>query len=84
MSIESWGFLDSIYFTSVTLSTVGYGDITPKTGFGKLVTSCLVLTGLASMTLMRFEGVPSTAVLVHSLSGGFSSRLVRKIQELDD
>ena len=34
-----------LYFTSVTLTTVGYGDMTPKTSEGQLATTLLVLTG---------------------------------------
>ena len=38
--IEGWRFLDALYFTSYTLTTVGYGDITPKTDIGKIFTIC--------------------------------------------
>ena len=73
MSTESWGLVDSMYFTTVVLSTVGYGDMSPKTDMGRTLTSFLVLAG-----------VPCTAALVHRLSGRFSSRLVREIQKLDE
>ena len=36
--IEGWRYLDALYFTSYTLTTVGYGDITPKTDLGKMFT----------------------------------------------
>jgi hypothetical protein len=39
-------FLDYIYFSAVTFSTIGYGDIIPKTGAGHLIVyieSCLEL-----------------------------------------
>jgi len=36
-NLEGWNFFDSIYFTSVTMSTIGYGDMAPVTHAGKLV-----------------------------------------------
>jgi voltage-gated potassium channel len=35
----------SMYWATVTMTTVGYGDITPQTGFGKLVASFMMLLG---------------------------------------
>jgi len=40
------GFFNSIYFTIITMSTVGYGDIVPRTVFGKLVIIGLVLLSI--------------------------------------
>lgn len=37
---------DALYWSIVTLSTVGYGDITPQTVGGRLVAVTLILTGL--------------------------------------
>lgn len=35
----------TIYWAAVTMSTTGYGDITPQTGLGRLITSCAILLG---------------------------------------
>ena len=43
---ESWSFVDALYFTIVTLTTVGYGDKDPKTEVGKWFTSFYVLLGI--------------------------------------
>lgn len=34
--LEGWRFIDSLYFSAATMTTVGYGDFTPKTDMGKL------------------------------------------------
>jgi voltage-gated potassium channel len=39
-------FGDAFYFTVVTLSTVGFGDITPATRAGRLVTIAAILAGV--------------------------------------
>jgi voltage-gated potassium channel len=40
-------FLDAFYFAVVTMTTVGYGDITPVSKAGKLVTVLMILSGIA-------------------------------------
>lgn len=40
-------FFDGIYWALVTISTVGYGDITPHTPEGRLITLVLILCGIA-------------------------------------
>lgn len=45
--VEKWSLIDSFYFCVVTLATVGYGDFTPKTQLGRLVTSFYIIVGVA-------------------------------------
>jgi hypothetical protein len=44
--VEKWSWLDAFYFCIVTLGTVGYGDMTPKTDLGKLFTTFYIIVGL--------------------------------------
>ena len=41
----------SIYWTIVTITTVGYGDITPQTVFGKGIASIIMLSGYAIIAI---------------------------------
>jgi len=45
MAIEGMSLTDAVYFTVVTISTVGYGDISPHTPWGKLLAMLLIFTG---------------------------------------
>jgi len=44
--VEGWSWLDSYFFTVVTLSTVGYGELVPATAMGKIGTTVFILVGL--------------------------------------
>lgn len=40
-------FLDAFYFSVVTMTTVGFGDVTPVSEAGRLLTVLMILTGIA-------------------------------------
>jgi voltage-gated potassium channel len=40
-------FFDALYFAVVTMTTVGFGDVTPTSDAGKLMTVLMILTGIA-------------------------------------
>lgn len=43
---ENMTVVDALYFTLITLTTIGYGDIIPTTTGGKLFTVVYVILGL--------------------------------------
>ena len=61
----------SVYWAITTMTTVGYGDITPKTDLGRLVASVMMLMGWGTLavptgivsaeyTALRFGDMPTT------------------------
>lgn len=44
--VEGWSWLDSYFFTVVTLTTVGYGSLVPVTAVGKIATTILIFIGV--------------------------------------
>ena len=44
--IEGFSPIDSFYFSFITLSTIGYGDLSPTTELGKIVTVIYGIAGL--------------------------------------
>jgi len=45
--LEDWTWIQSFYFSVVTMTTVGYGDFVPSTEISRLFTSFFILTGAA-------------------------------------
>jgi voltage-gated potassium channel len=50
MWIEGWRFLDSLYMTIITLSTVGYGEVHEVGPGGRIFTVFLILFGILLIT----------------------------------
>ncbi len=46
------GFLDAIYWAVITITTVGFGDITPQTNEGRFVTMFLIIGGISLISFM--------------------------------
>lgn len=44
--VEGWSFVDAYYFSVITLTTVGYGDLTPLTVLGKVFTTIYLFVGI--------------------------------------
>lgn len=49
--VEGWGWIDSCFFTVVTLSTLGYGELVPATPLGKFATTGSIIVGLGVFAL---------------------------------
>jgi voltage-gated potassium channel len=49
--IEHWPLADSLYVTVQTLTTVGYGDQTPRSGIGRMFAVMVMLIGAGGVAL---------------------------------
>lgn len=50
LQFGEWNFFNSVYFVVVTLSTVGYGDLSPSTVQGRLFTLMIIVIGIVIFT----------------------------------
>jgi len=83
MTIAGMGLTDALYMTVITLSTVGFREVAPLTGGGKLFTIFLIVSGLG---LVLYT---ATVVAQDVVEGGVQRalgrrRVQRQIDRLSD
>lgn len=59
-NVEGWDVLDCIYFSVVTMSTVGYGDMSPTTPTSEYVTVAFIFFGI----IVVFSEVQALVILL--------------------
>jgi voltage-gated potassium channel len=60
--IEHWSWLNSFYFCTITLTTVGYGDFVPTTDAGKLFYIFYVLAGIGIIATFANTAIKNALV----------------------
>ena len=73
--LEGWDWLDSFYFVVITITTIGYGDFTPQTSLGKVLTIFYGINGII-LLLTVYD-------LVREVRGQEAKRIVKRKQESD-
>ncbi|MDT8304656.1 MAG: potassium channel protein [Anaerolineae bacterium] len=49
--VEGWSWVDSLFMTVITLTTVGYGEVQPLDPAGRLFTVVLILLGVSAVAI---------------------------------
>ena len=78
MFIEGFSFLEAVWLTIITLTTIGYGDINASSDAGRIFTMGLVLAGLGSITFF----LSSSFAMVFSAEATARRRKFRTIRKI--
>ena len=72
---------DAIYWSLITISTVGYGDITPVTPEGKILTMVLIIFGIGFISFATSIIATAFAEKLEQLK---AERVVREAKNMED
>lgn len=61
-------FFEAFYFSVVTISTVGYGDITPHSNMGKIIVMGLIFFGMIFLSI--FTAIISSILIAKKIKDG--------------
>jgi voltage-gated potassium channel len=82
MLLEGYSFIDALYMTVITISTVGYREVRPLSDPGKIFTILLIISSfgifvfaISNLTRYLLDGIFRNAFLVRKIK--------RKIEKLD-
>ncbi|MBM4327107.1 MAG: potassium channel protein [Deltaproteobacteria bacterium] len=82
-AIEGWDFLDALYMTVITLTTIGFGEVRPLDRVGKIFTLGLIIVGVG---VVGYTLVTATRLIVEGeINAIFKRRRSMKtIQRLEN
>jgi len=75
-------YLDAIYWALVTISTVGYGDISPVTNMGKILSMFGIVFGIAMISFVTSVMVSAFSERFDELRNQDSINLVNRLQNI--
>src|SRR5262249_42263688 len=79
--LEGWSVLDSLYVTAQTVTTVGFGDLTPHTLRGRIFATVFMLVGVG-VVLYALTATVQSIVQSELVAAFGQRRLSRKMSKL--
>ena len=85
--IEGWNYIDSFYFTGITITTIGYGDLVPTHDGSKIVASlyaivCIPIT-LFAFGIIAEEYIETRMQRLENTMSGLIHHETKEIEEVD-
>lgn len=79
--LEGWSILDSLYVTAQTVTTVGFGDLTPRTFWGRAFSTVFMMVGVG-IVLYALTSAVQSIVQSEMVATFGQRRLSRKMSRL--
>ncbi len=83
MYIEGWNFIDSLFMTVISITTVGYGEVYPLSDTGQIFTIVLIIVGVG--IILYILGTEARIIIEGELQEIIGrKRMEKKIHDMKD
>ncbi len=79
MFIEEWGWMDGLYFTFITLTTIGYGELHELSTTGRFFTILIAALGIGAFVFIGSRGV-QVLLIGHNLRESHMKRQISRMK----
>ncbi len=81
VNVEQWRIVDALYFSVMTMATVGYGDLVPSTDIGKVFTMLYAFLSIGAFVSITAKSVQMTFLNAQEKKQNFAKRKEAKAQQ---
>lgn len=83
MTIERWSFLDAVFMSVITITTIGYGEVKPLSTPGRIFTILYVFVG-AGLALYLWSEMAEIIFSVNPTAAFEKRRMKKRIKDLEN
>lgn len=84
--VEGLSYLDGLWWSLVTITTIGYGDITPATTLGRALSVFVIFGGIIAMSLLTAVMVKKSSLNTDVKNNKYilSEFLIENVEDIND
>lgn len=84
-TLEGWSLIDAVYFTVMTITTVGFGDLVPTHDLSKIITALYSLISIPlAFFMFTYIAKQYFEIRIAALEEGLHKQILKDEEEIEE